>query len=103
MSNHGQGNPFGDAQSAEFVRKLLEGSQPKLEEMQKEVRGQFPNGKLTPDDEGALVMEIGTQDGIVVMNFGEPASWIGFGPEQAMDLADCLKNAAQSLLDARKP
>lgn len=53
--------------------------------------GEFPAGKIDPDDQGELRMAIGVQDGQVVIHFGKPIRWL------AMDPA-CAKNFAQLIL-----
>jgi len=65
--------------------------------------GEFPDGKLTPDDEGALQFSIGHQDGKVVLDFGTPTVWIGMEPQQARDLARCLFDHARRCSDAKGP
>lgn len=57
--------------------------------------GDFPEGRLGPDDEGGLRIGI-THDtkGNVIINFGKHISWIGFGPEQAIQLAKTIMKHA---------
>ena len=56
--------------------------------------GEFPNGKLNKNDEGALACAVGHEKGVVKLLFPKPVSWIGFTPEQAIDLAqDLIKHA----------
>ena len=56
--------------------------------------GEFPNGKLNTQDEGAIACAVGHEKGVVKLLFPKPVSWIGFTPEQAVDLAqDLLKHA----------
>ncbi len=59
--------------------------------------GKFPEGKLTKMDEGELAMAIGTHQGKVVIDFGKPTAWIGFTKEQAYELANTLRDKANSL------
>jgi len=57
--------------------------------------GEYPLGKLTPNDEGELKMAVGCEKGKVILAFGKDVTWIGFTPEQARDLAEQFcKNAA---------
>lgn len=58
---------------------------------------QFPRGKLTEHDEGETRIAIGSNNGAVVMDFGNPTSWIGFTPDQADEIADTLKKHAAAL------
>jgi hypothetical protein len=50
----------------------------------------FPEGKLNGDDEGGLQVGITSQDGQVIIAFGKPISWLGFGPDKARQLAALL-------------
>ena len=52
--------------------------------------GRFPEGKLTGTDEGEIKIAIGTSKGKVVIDFGNPTSWIGFTAEQAEQIAQIL-------------
>ena len=47
----------------------------------------FPMGKLNKNDRGELKLAIGEENGKIVLNFGKPVAWIGFSPEQAMEIA----------------
>ena len=61
--------------------------------------GEYPRGKLNDDDEGEIVMGIAAdpKNGVVVMNFGKPTSWIGFTGEQAEQIAQSLSEKALEL------
>lgn len=52
--------------------------------------GTYPNGKLTPSDEGNIQFAVGEQDGKVVIDFGTPVAWIGMTPQQAADFASAI-------------
>jgi len=41
------------------------------------------------------MLAIGTENGKVIMHFGEPCSWIGFNPDQAIDIAKALIKQAK--------
>lgn len=50
--------------------------------------GKYPQGSLGPDDEGELQMGVAHDSkGTVFLNFGKEVSWVGFPPEQAINLA----------------
>jgi hypothetical protein len=51
--------------------------------------GDFPHGKLNPDDEGGLNIAIGSDaDGKnVVIRFGKEVAWIALPQEQAVQFA----------------
>jgi hypothetical protein len=59
--------------------------------------GQFPQGKLTPHDEGEIRIAIGIENGKVVMHFGKEIAWIGFDPAQAHSLAQSLIEKANAI------
>lgn len=70
-----------------------------LDEQMKEVAremdlgatGQFPEGKVSPGDEGEIQIAVGVQGGKVFLNFGKPVAWIGFTPRQARQIAESLR------------
>ena len=97
MSHHGQ-NPLNDKHS-EMMRKILSAEQQStgdpLRDMQRKLQGEFPDGRLNPNDEGGLAVMIGHEKGKVVMQFPSPTAWIGFTPEQAMDIAQTLISHAR--------
>lgn len=39
---------------------------------------QYPDGKLTQDDQGSLRVTMGVVDGRVLIRWGKPTDWIGF-------------------------
>ena len=92
MSHHGQ-DPLNEKQS-ELLHKILSAKQQitgdPLRDMQRKLQGEFPDGRLNANDEGALAVMIGHEKGKVVMQFASPTAWIGFTPEQAMDIAQML-------------
>lgn len=61
--------------------------------------GQFPRGKLNKDDEGEIKVAIAAHHkrGVVVIDFGKPTAWIGFSPEQAVEIAEMLNAKAWEL------
>jgi hypothetical protein len=59
--------------------------------------GQFPEGKLTPEDEGEIRIGITHLDGKVVLDFGKRVAWLGLTPDQADEIAATLiKHAAEA-------
>jgi len=94
MSHHGT-NPFeGNDTLRKLFQDLTECGDP-LKNLQRKLQGEFPNGRLNANDEGALAVMIGHEKGKVVMQFPSPAAWIGFTPEQAMDIAQSLISHAR--------
>lgn len=59
--------------------------------------GRFPQGHLSPEDEGELALAVGVMDGKVILNFGKPVMWIGFDADQARQLAQMIYDKAGSL------
>ncbi len=57
--------------------------------------GEFPQGKLTPSDEGAIRFAIGEQDGKVVIDFGTSVHWFAMTAQEAADLASSLLSKAR--------
>ena len=69
------------------------------EEIRKQLgaTGEFPEGKVTKEDEGEIRLAIGSKTGTVFIEFGKPVAWIGFTPQQAKQIAlTLLEHAAQS-------
>lgn len=59
--------------------------------------GDFPEGALTKQDEGAIQFAIGEMNGKVIIDFGTSVHWVGMTPQQAADFASTiLKRARQT-------
>jgi hypothetical protein len=67
-----------------------------MKEAMKDALGEYPAGKLNDADEGALAVGIGHQKGKVVVQFPKAVHWIGFTPEQAIDIAETLVQHARA-------
>ena len=67
-----------------------------LSEMMKKLLGEYPMGKMNADDEGALAFQVGVADGNVVIQFPKPVKWLGFPPQQAVNLAQLLIKHAKA-------
>ena len=63
--------------------------------------GKFPDGQLSPDDEGELTMGVAHDSkGNVILNFGKPCDWIAMPPEMAIQLATTiLRHAGVSKIE----
>jgi len=57
----------------------------------------YPRGKFSEDDEGELAMRIGVQDKTIILDFGKPVKWLGFGKQDAINLATSLLEKANQL------
>ena len=75
-----------------------------MEEKKLGATGDFPDGKLTPDDEGEMVLAVSSNRDarLVAMNFGEkPVKWFAIPPEQALEIADALIAAAKRVMSSQ--
>jgi hypothetical protein len=75
MSHHGNTDPEHEAAMRSAMRRLF---------------GEFPDGKLNPDDAGAIAMSVCVEDKRVVLRFPKPVAWIGLTGDDAMGLAQLL-------------
>lgn len=47
----------------------------------------FPNGKINELDEGGFKYSIGVDNGVLIINYGEPGvKWVGFTRSEVIDL-----------------
>lgn len=63
--------------------------------------GEFPRGKIAPEDEGGIRFGVAADKGKVLLDFGKPVAWIGMDPEDAYALAETLKRKADEAALAR--
>jgi len=94
MSHHGM-NPINDHPLFKKLMSQAENTGDPLKDAQRKLQGEYPHGRLNNADEGAMAMMIGHENGKVVMQFASPTAWIGFTPEQAMDIAQTLISHAR--------
>lgn len=66
--------------------------------------GDFPDGKLGPDDDGGLKMAIGIDEAgrLVRIEFGAPTAWLAMPPDLARVLAMSLLEKADAVERMRK-
>jgi len=57
--------------------------------------GEYPDGKLNEEDEGAAIMAIGHLKGRVIVDFGQSVAWVGLSPQEAVTMAQYLINQAR--------
>lgn len=62
----------------------------------KDVFGEYPDGKLSNDDEGAIAMAVTHVSGRVKLQFPKPVAWLGLRPEEAIGLAQLLIDHAKA-------
>lgn len=66
--------------------------------------GQFPNGRLCPEDQGEIQFAVGSDvgKGLVMLDFGEkPVGFVAMTPQQAADIAVALIKHARGV--AKEP
>jgi hypothetical protein len=59
--------------------------------------GQFPEGKLTSNDEGQIAFGVAIYHGKVIVNFGTPIASLGLSPQEARQLALVLRQRANEI------
>jgi len=59
--------------------------------------GEFPEGKLNPDDAGELKFAIGSHNDLVVIDFNTPVTWLALPPETAREMASHLIRHADDI------
>lgn len=52
--------------------------------------GNFPEGKISDNDEGEIKILIGSKTGTVFIEFGKPVSWVGLTPRAAENIGLAL-------------
>ena len=54
--------------------------------------GEFPDGKVGPDDDGEIRMGVGVhaKSNTVILEFGVPVTWLGLPKKQAIALGKAL-------------
>lgn len=91
MSHHGSSSP--DENPLEKDAEL----RARMHELNSKLLGEFPDGKSSVEDEGAIAMVVKTEGGVVKLVFGKPVAWVGLTPEQAAQLgSDLIKQAARA-------
>lgn len=60
--------------------------------------GEFPDGKISEDDEGELSLAVSHNDkGLVVFDFGSPVKWLAMVPDKAEKLANAIIDHARQV------
>lgn len=65
--------------------------------------GRYPFGRLNADDEGELAIGVAVDkaQGVIVLAFGKPISWMGLPSEKAREMAKLLSQKADELDQAK--
>lgn len=67
-----------------------------LSEAMRRLMGEYPDGRMNADDAGAIAMQVGTEEGRVVLRFPKPVAWVGMSGDEAMGLAQLLMKHARA-------
>lgn len=90
MSHHGNTPLPGNESTNEAT------TQRQLSEAMRKLMGEFPDGKLNPDDSGAVAMAVGVENSRVVLRFPKPVAWVGMTGDEAFELAQMLLRHARN-------
>ena len=66
-----------------------------LRDHQRKLAGSFPDGKLSDQDEGALMLAVTTMGKRVVITFPAPTQWLGMTGDQAAEMGILLIQRAK--------
>lgn len=69
---------------------------PAMSELMRSLMGEYPNGRMNADDAGAIAMQVGVEEGRVVVRFPKPVAWIGMSGDEAIGLAQMLMKHARA-------
>lgn len=88
MSAPHHGSPEQQAAERRLLDQFLNRSEPA-----------FPGGHLNKLDEGELAFAVAVDPArkVIILRFGKPVDWIGFGKTEALHLANLLKEKADTL------
>ena len=59
--------------------------------------GDFPEGKISPTDEGGLTLAVSSWKGEVRIDFGAPVSWLSMPPQTAIKFAEHILARAKEV------
>ena len=90
MAHHGDAFPKGlGAEFQEFTEKLRREGKSLFG-----ATGEFPQGYFAPEDEGEIRFGITVAKGKLILAFGKEVAWVGFGADQAREVAETLLERA---------
>jgi hypothetical protein len=99
FQHHGERDPMDPE-----LRKLFSSKQDELlkrfdAERAKTAPREYPDGRISGDDEGAVTFKIGSDPnkGVVVIEYSTPTLWVGMQPQQAIELAQVLIKHARAI------
>lgn len=73
------------------------------EEREGKAMREFPEGRLSGDDDGSITFKIGADEEkyVVAIEYSKPVHWVAMPPQQAMEFAQLLIKRARSI--AKEP
>jgi len=63
---------------------------------------EYPEGKLNEEDEGAIALKLGIENGKVVIAYPKPIGWIAFSPTDAITFGEAVIAKAYEAIEAIK-
>ena len=57
----------------------------------------YSKGRKSADDDSGIAIAVYTSGNIIKIDFGKPTEWVGFGPQDAVDLAQVLIKHARKI------
>jgi len=92
---------FGSAVTPEdLLRQRNEDMRDEIERLRLGATGQYPEGKLTREDEGGIRIATTSKNGKVILAFGKEIAWLGFTPQGAIDLGANLMQHGEELIES---
>jgi hypothetical protein len=98
MSHHSSDKPMIEVpRGADMDPAALKKRRLKLDELNQKLgaTGDHPAGRIVPHDEGGLVFGVTVFNGRVVFDFGKPIRSLAFTRDDALQLAELLKQRAE--------
>lgn len=73
------------------------------EERDGKAQREFPQGRISGDDDGSITFKIGADSdkGVVAIEYSKPVTWVAMPPQEAIELAQMLIKHARSI--AKEP
>lgn len=95
--HHGNGDISAEMQAALDEQKAL--FDRFLQERDGKANREFPNGRLSAEDDGSLTVVVSSDPDkdVVRIDFAKPTPWLAMPPQQAIALAQMLIQHARSI------
>ena len=93
----------GDMEDPIDVKDMLQKIQEQAKDIEKQGQepeqagptGQYPEGKLSPDDIGEIKIRVGMKHDKVFIDFGTAVAWVAMTGNQAIDMGNMLCKAGR--------